>query len=166
VLLWFTIPAGVKLTPQPSLPRFLVLDVALPELVNGTHGKIGEPVPLGLHVRDNLLQAPAPGLAAHVRIVHTSPEDHRTTIVDLDTDMEETAPGTYEASFVPLHGVTHFASFTVTDPQGVFPDASRIASVTVEREPEKPDGKKQSPGPAAGALAALAAAAWLRQRRR
>lgn len=144
VLLWFDVPPGVRLSPQPSLPRYLVLDVTGPEAINGTHGLVGEPVTVSLDVTDSLLGAPVPELNVSFEIQHADPDDFRNLIRDLDETV--TGDGTYEVTFTPQHGATHFVSIRATDPAEVFEPAGTSASLAiVDPDAEKPAEKKDSP---------------------
>lgn len=164
VLLWFQVPSNVDLSPQPSLPRFLVLDPVAPLMINGSHGQIGEPLPIVLDVRDSLLGAPATDLHVRVHVQHASPNDFDIFYTD-EFNLTETSPGRYEATFAPEHAITHFASFIATDPQGTFSDRDRAVSwVIIDPAADEKGGGKDSS--AVGFLALLGALAVAAARRR
>lgn len=164
VLLWFDVPAQARLTPQPSLPRFLVLDQVAPQRVNGTHGLVGEPVTLAYRITDNLFQEPVQGLDVQATIHHADLEDFQEIHVDVDALMEEGPAGVYEITFTPTAGATHFVGILATDPSNEFPSADEATSLAI-RDPDagaKPEGK-DSPLPWGLVVVGLALAAWRRR---
>lgn len=162
VLLWFDVPPGVRLSPQPSLPRFLVLDLDVPPLVNGSHGLINEPMQIQLDVTDSLLGAPVPDLNVTFRIQHADPEDFQRLILDLDETV--TGDGSYALTFTPVDGATHFVSIRVEDPSGLFEPAATSASLVIDDPAMDEDLKEDSPAVALlGVLAVLVIAALRRR---
>lgn len=151
VLLWFEIPPSVVLEPQPELPRNY-------ELSFTSTAELG-PATLALTVLDALSGLPVTGLDVSSDLVYgtgTSAEQ----VLAVGTELVETANG-YEVDVTLTAAKTHYATASITDPAGVYPDASKTFSVQVSVNQQA--DAKETPMPFAIMLLALALA--IRQKR-
>ncbi len=147
VLLWFDIPEGVSLTPQASLPRFLQLNVLEPQLVNGSHARVGDEVDVVFEVRESLAQATVDGLNASIRITVDGEVIQQGSLTPL-------GDGQYATNFTAEQARVHYADVRLDDPTGLYPPLDRVVSIDVDDVASEKSGKK-SPGPGILVLAAI-----------
>ncbi len=155
VLLWFDIPTGVALVPQPSLERVLRMDLVSPTPLNGTYGRPGETLTLTLEFTDPLLNVTVPGLMGNISIDHID-LDTGASVEDLDAvALVEEGNGRYSVPFVASEGSTHYLNVLMTDPAGTFEDLHRTLSIRIESEATVAKETKESPGMETVAVLAL-----------
>ncbi|MGB1697595.1 MAG: metallophosphoesterase [Thermoplasmatota archaeon] len=153
VLLWFDVPAGVSLTPQPDLPRSLSLSFSHTAGL-GTQD-------LALVATDSRTGASVPGLNVTGELFHIAGQDS-ITVLPAGTPLVETG-NAYVWNVTIEAARTHVAKIDVTDPAGIYPAATKTFSVAVLGE--EMDEKEESPMPFLGILVLLVALVGLRQKR-
>ncbi len=150
VLLWFDIPEGVVLTPQPILERLLDIEIASPVPdVNGTHGEKDHEVHLAFHITDNMTGAGVDGLNATVTTGYadgTGLELFNIVLAE-GTPLTGQGNGTYDIHFTPPAPGTYFTTIHVEDASGLYLERSAIFTLVIGGEAEPTDGgaKKESP---------------------
>ncbi len=162
-LLWFDIPAAVRLVPQTSLPHALRVEPTAPARINGTHGLVGEPLTAALRITDQVTGLPVAGLQVKVAITHTDPAGGPPIHV-FNGSVDDHGDGNYSFTFTPQAPRVHYLAYSITDPVAGYPRIDRVVSLDImAEEPEATPGKK-SPGVAAPLL--LLALLGLAARRR
>lgn len=164
VLLWFPVPDGVALEPQPSLPRALLMDVLSPPPTgNGT--LLGQNVTLTITLNDTATGELVPGLVVNVTIGHQPPGPQAAFVTDVEGHLLDTEdPGTYSLTFTPTEAATHFATITVPAQQ-IYPELARVVSIPVTGPTTDDDEDEDSPLGLVPVLAALGVALLAARRR-
>lgn len=116
-ILWFDIPAGVTTTPQPVQDRQLSI-----RLANATpEASVGRPAEVRVHIADSANGAGVDGLNVSVEIFHSTPACNGASFADAVRDFANPPEltgqgnGTYNTSFNPVDGTTHYLTVTVAE---------------------------------------------------
>lgn len=114
VLLWFDVPAGVALTPQPEVARQWRLDLHAPQRdAAGNHGVSGRPLNVSFALQDQTGRPLARQLRATWHVAHQPPGGADIAAIDAEGELavSYTATGAYlTGSFTPPHAATYYVT--------------------------------------------------------
>lgn len=164
VLLWFDVPPGVTLSPQPSLPRYMIVSHTTAADGNGTHGLVGDNITAVIEVTENLGGLPVTGLDVDFVIDRADDAAAGGLVRVADARMQETAPGRYEHTFRAEAARVHYLDVTVTDPSGTYGDVMQTYSIVVDGVEDDGPSKKKSPGLSPLSVLCILGLAWAMRR--
>lgn len=178
VILWFDVPAGVQLTPQPVQPRQWSLRMADPAS-NATPaaGQVGVPFNVTFTLRDLAGRTLPSTLQAQWTVTHQPSGGQELSAMDAEgpLSVEIAADGlsaVLRGHFTPPDATTYYATVTWGVPMrdgdalGFDDVGSQMVSLSVEGPSITLKDGKQTPTPALLAFAAVAAALGLAAARR
>ncbi len=167
VLLWFDIPSGVALEPQPSVIRVLDVTMVEPALEGQYHGLSGDSSDLIFEARDSLLNVTVPGLQGNASVLYGATDNDMNQVGLNATVLLDLGDGRYSVPFSPEFGATFYVQLHMTDPSSVYEDVARTLSLSIEPRSVTAVPDEKSPGyGAAAVLLVLGALVLVAKRRR